>query len=73
MAHLAGRRAGTRDGIEPRPLHAQLGAGVGQEHDRCLQAFGAVHRHDANLVALLLHVALDLHVAGAKLVDEALQ
>ena len=45
----------------------------GRNHDRRLQALGAVHRHDAHLVALLLHVALDLDVAGAKLIDEALQ
>ena len=34
-------------------------AGVGQEHDRRLQALGAVHGHDAHLVEALLHVALD--------------
>ena len=60
-------------GIEPQPLQPRPHAGVGQEHDRRLQAFRAVHRHDAYLVALLLHVALDLDVARAELIDEALQ
>src|SRR5512142_739317 len=32
-----------------------------------------MHRHDAHLVAALLHVALDLDIAAAKLIDEALQ
>ena len=38
-----------------------------------MQTFRAVHRHDAHLVTLLLHVALDLDVARAELIDEALQ
>ena len=73
MADIFGRCAVPRHGVEPRPLIARACARVGQEHDRRLQAFGAVHRHDADLVALLLHVALDLDVAGAKLIEEALQ
>ena len=52
----------------PRPH-----AGIGQEHDRRLQTLGAVHGHDADLVALLLHVALDLDVGRVHRVDEALQ
>ena len=35
-------------------------AGIGQEHDRRLEALGAVHGHHAHLVAPLLHVALHL-------------
>ena len=73
MADLARSRACAGKRVEAHPLPARQGAGVRQEHDRRLQAFGAMDRHDAHLVALLLHVALDLEVAQAKRVDEALQ
>src|SRR5262245_23633157 len=73
MIDISGRCDLSRQVIEPWPLIARSRARVGQEYDRRLQAFGAVHRHDADLVALLFHVALDLDVAGAKLVEEALQ
>ena len=48
-------------------------AGVGQEHDRRLQALGAVHGHDAHLVVPLLHVALDHAGAVAQPAQEPLQ
>ena len=32
-----------------------------------------MHSHDADLIALLLHVALDLDVGRAQRIDEALQ
>src|SRR5262245_18144605 len=73
MIDISRRCAVSGQGVEPWPLIARPRARVGQEHDRRLQAFGAVHRHDADLVALLLHVALDLDVSGAKLVEETLQ
>src|SRR5262245_27127747 len=73
MIDISGRCDLSRQVIEPWPLIARSRARVGQEYDRRLQAFGAVHRHDADLVALLFHVALDLDVTGAKLVEEALQ
>lgn len=43
------------------------GAGVGKEDDRRFEAFCAVHGHDANFVAAVLHVALHLRVRVAKL------
>ena len=55
------------------PCATRQHAGVRQEHDRRLEALGAMHRHDADLVALLLHVALDLDVGRAQRIDEALQ
>ncbi len=73
MLHLTQRLARSRQGEQSRPMRPNVHAGVGQEHDRRLQALGAMHRHDADLVAVLLHVALDLDVAAAQLIDEALQ
>ena len=46
-------------------------AGIGQEHDRRLEALGAVHRHDANLVAAVLHVALHLALGLAQVGEKA--
>ena len=47
--------------------------GVGEDDDRRLQPLGAVHGHHAHLVALHLHVALDLGLRRAQPGDEALQ
>ena len=72
MPHLVRRLAGAGQGVESDPLLPRRHAGVRQEYDRRLQTFRAVHCHDAHLVTLLLHVALDLDVARAELIDEAL-
>ena len=73
MADFLRRNAMPREQMDARALGPRPHAGIRQEHDRRLQALGAMHRHDADLVALLLHVALDLDVGRAHGVDEALQ
>ena len=59
--------------VEQRRHRAARGrrAGVGQEHDGGFEALGAVHGHDAHLVAAVLHVALHLAVGLAQVGEEA--
>ena len=64
----------------PSSVHSSRGPGagrlhgVGEEHDRGLQALGPVHGHHADGVAgFLLRVALDHHGAGFQPVQEALE
>ena len=47
--------------------------GVGEDDDRRFQTLGGVNRHDADLVARDLHVALHVGLRGAEPGDEALQ
>ncbi len=47
--------------------------GVGEDHGMGFEALGAVHGHDAHLVAPKLHVALHLRAGRAQPGDEALQ
>src|SRR5262249_60905876 len=64
--------AKTRQSMDASALPARSRAGIRQEHDWRLQSLCAMHGHDADLVALLLPVALDLNLAQAQLVDDAL-
>ena len=45
--------------------------GVRQDHDRRLEALGAMNSHHPHFARALLHVALDLDLASLKPVDEA--
>ena len=59
---------------QPQPLGIRWrGGGIDQKHHRRFQPLGAVHGHDANLVARNLHVALDFKVGRAQPGHEALQ
>ena len=59
-------------GPQDRSLIARQRQGIGQKHDRCLQALGAVHRHHPNLVAPLFGIALELGLRGAQPVEKSL-
>src|SRR5439155_8546424 len=50
-----------------------INAGVGQDHDRRLQALGAMDGHHPHRIARCAWIAHDLHVAARKPVEEALQ
>ena len=70
----ARRRVRTPEHQNPRIARSRRARGrVGQEHDRCLEPFGAVHGHDANFVADDVHVALHLRSRRPHERDKTLQ
>ncbi len=54
-------------------LPRRIEGGVGEDHDRRLEAFRSMHGHDADHVAAFGQLALDVAFAAIEPVDEALQ
>ncbi len=69
----AGEVEGHEAAAQPTPLAIRIGAGVGEDKYRRLQAFRAMHGHHPDRVQRGGGVADDLDVAAAEPVEEGLQ